>query len=75
MVTIAHFYEQTQAHLVKAFLEGSGIECFLLDENMATIGLYTKTIGGFRLSVCKEDEIRALEALEIYYRREADKED
>lgn len=68
MVVLQRFHDTTEAHMVRAFLEGSGIQCSLWDENIVTLEwMYSHAVGGVRLCVSPEDELRALELLEVYY--------
>ena len=68
MVTIAKFNSVNDAFLAKSKLEGSGIEAFIPDENLASLNwLYTGAMGGVRLEVSEEDKDRAIEILDLTY--------
>jgi hypothetical protein len=64
MKTVARVLWMHEADLLRARLEGGGIEVFIPDEGMATAQpLIGNTLGGIRIQVCDEDEERALEIL------------
>lgn len=63
-VTLKTFNEATSAHILKATLEGNGIECYLFDENIVTVNpLYSNLVGGIKLKVSTADYDLALQIL------------
>ena len=57
-----------EANLVKTLLEGSGIEVFLQDANLA--GLYPYALGGIKLAVRKDYAGKAESVLKEYRAKE-----
>ena len=60
LVTLKAFDNLPEAHLLRSKLESEGITCYLFDEYLITLNpLYNLTIGGIRLNVNQEDQVRA----------------
>ena len=56
IVVFDSFYDPIKANIIKGLLDSYGIECFLSDENMATIySQYSPAIGGVKLNVFEKD--------------------
>lgn len=56
MTTLARFQVPEEAHLVRVYLEGMGIESFVLDEHVIQWFWHlSNALGGVRLSVSEED--------------------
>ncbi len=49
-VTVATFFNPTQAHLARLRLEAAGIDCVILDEHMAS-HVFALAVGGIKLQV------------------------
>jgi hypothetical protein len=64
LVTIATYFQHSEALLARMRLESSGIECILIDEHLCRIdwGL-APALGGIKLQVREEDAPRAAEIL------------
>jgi hypothetical protein len=63
IVVYESFIDPIKANIVKGLLDSYGIECFLSDENMATLNaMYCPAIGGVKLNVFEKeiDQINAL---------------
>src|SRR3954466_12001921 len=55
-VTVAAFWQPTEAHLARLKLESEGIDCFLSDENIVTTyWLYANAVGGVKLLARERD--------------------
>lgn len=66
LVTIAHFRDLPEALLAKGALESSGINCFLIDDNVVRMDwFYANAIGGIRLQVEELDVGSAQEILHL----------
>jgi len=64
-VTVATFWQPTQAHIARLKLEAEDIPCVLLDENLvATDWLYANAAGGIKLQVPQDQATRAADLLE-----------
>ncbi|MBA3639029.1 MAG: DUF2007 domain-containing protein [Acidobacteria bacterium] len=64
-VVVATFLDPMEAQLALAALEGSGIEAYLDQPNMAFIAQhYTRMSGGVRLFVRAHDAVRAISLLQ-----------
>lgn len=64
MKIIAVRLKPEDAHLVRALLEGNGIPAFLRDEFTITMDpLRALAIGGVKVEVADEDEVRARDVL------------
>jgi hypothetical protein len=61
-VTLATFGDPTSAHVARLALEGQGIRCFVVDENMGTLYIPV-AVGGVKLQVAEADAERAAEIL------------
>ncbi len=62
VATAAKFKDLQEAALAKGLLESAGIDCWLIDENVA--GLYmAQIVGGIKLQVNKDDVEAAIEVL------------
>jgi rubredoxin len=60
LITLTTFEKSIDAHLVKSKLESEGIECYLFDENMATMNpLFNISIGAIKLKIKSSDEEKA----------------
>jgi hypothetical protein len=68
LITIATFYNPTQAYLLKAKLESEGIICVLNDEYMNSL-MPLSGFGGVKLQVYFSDSFRALD---LYYELQND---
>ena len=56
IVIYQSYMDPVNANIVKGLLNSYGIECFLSDENMATIySQYNQAIGGVKLNVFEKD--------------------
>jgi hypothetical protein len=65
LVTICKFRDLPEALLAKGSLESSGIECFLVDDNMVRLEwFFTYLIGGVKLQVQAEDAEAANQILD-----------
>jgi len=63
-VTIKNYSLPHEAHLAKTYLENEGIEVFLKDELTTQIyNFYSNAIGGVKLQVRPENELRAKQIL------------
>jgi hypothetical protein len=63
-VTVATFWQSTEAHIARLKLESEEIDCVLIDENLvATDWLYANAVGGIKLRVPEEDAARARQIL------------
>jgi hypothetical protein len=64
LVTVATYFQHSDALLARMRLEASGIECVLIDEHLCRIdwGL-APALGGIKLQVREEDAARAAELL------------
>jgi hypothetical protein len=64
LITVHIFTFPTEAQIAKAKLEDSGIECYLLNENLVqVIGLYSNALGGVKLQVSSQDFEQARQIL------------
>nr|WP_276901526.1 DUF2007 domain-containing protein [Pedobacter kyonggii] len=55
-VVYSTYYNPMEANIIKAKLGDSGFDCFLADENVATLNpLYNQAIGGVKLIVFERD--------------------
>ncbi len=68
LITIATFYDPTQAYLVQARLENEGITCFLNDVYMNSL-IPMGPFGGIKLQVQFADSFRAFD---IYHEMQLD---
>ncbi len=58
------YTDPIQANIVKGLLDSYGIECFLTDENMATLNaMYSQAIGGVKLNIFEKDAERVFAIL------------
>ena len=65
LVTICKFRDLPEALLAKGSLESSGIECFLVDDNMVRLDWFiSNLIGGVKLQVKAEDAETANQILD-----------
>ena len=65
LITLTTFDNAVEVHIVKARLEGEGIQSMLQDENMVALNpLYNVTLGGIKLKVLAEDVERAQAVLQ-----------
>ncbi len=72
-LTIATYWQQTEAHIARLKLESEEIDCFLLDENLvATDWLMANAVGGIKLQVRQSSVERATSLLKMLEKR-ADK--
>ena len=63
-ITVATFWQATEAHIARLKLESEEIDCVLIDENLvATDWLYANAVGGIKLRVPEADANRARELL------------
>ncbi len=59
-ITIATFWQPTEAHIARLKLESEEIDCLLIDENLvATDWLYANAVGGIKLRVPQSEATRA----------------
>jgi len=58
MITITTYYYMMDAELAKSRLEDNGIQAFIADDAMCSLG-YIVAVGGIRLQVPEEDVERA----------------
>jgi hypothetical protein len=65
LVTIRQFRDLPEALLAKGFIESTGIECFLADENIVRMDWFISNfVGGIKLQVKSDDVPAALEVLD-----------
>ncbi len=58
--TLKTFDTAIEAYILKNRLEGEGISCFILDENIVTLNpLFNFAVGGIRLQVDEKDYEKA----------------
>jgi hypothetical protein len=63
-ITIATFWQPTEAHIARLKLESEEIDCLLIDENLvATDWLYANAVGGIKLRVPEAEAGRAITIL------------
>lgn len=56
IITLETFYDPMRAHIVRARLQESGINCFLADEHTITLNpFYNNALGGIKLKVFARD--------------------
>lgn len=68
MVTVKTFDNYFTANIYLTRLQADGIPCWLYDENTVTIDpILTNAIGGIKLVVKKEDEVKAVKRLRAYH--------
>ena len=63
IITFRTYYDPMLAHIEQLRLQDSGIQCFLADENLATINpLYNNALGGIKLKVfeCDVEKCKAI---------------
>ncbi len=61
-VPVYYFQNYIDAHIIMGRLQEDGIDCWLKDENTATIApFFTNAVGGSKLMVKKSDKERAIE--------------
>ncbi|HEX3356329.1 MAG TPA: hypothetical protein VHS31_05040 [Tepidisphaeraceae bacterium] len=59
-ITVATFWQPTEAHIARLKLESEEIDCILIDENLvATDWLYANAVGGIKLRVPESEAHRA----------------
>lgn len=64
LVTIREFRDLPDALLAQGFLQSSGIECSLADDNLVRMDwFYSNAVGGIKLRVKSEDAKEAFEML------------
>ena len=55
-IVYSTYYNPMEANIIRAKLEDSGFDCFLADENLATLNpFYNQAIGGVKLIVFERD--------------------
>lgn len=65
LITLKVFDTAIEAHILKNKLEGDGILCFIMDENIVTLNpLLNFAVGGIRLQINEEDLKKAKEHLD-----------
>jgi len=65
LVTVASFDRGIDAHMARACLKQEGIECYLADEHVVSLGPhYSNVIGGVKLQVKQADVPTAVELLQ-----------
>jgi len=65
LVAVRQFRDLPEALLAKGSLESTGIECFLVDDNMVRMDWFiSNLLGGIKLAVTPEDADAAIEVLE-----------
>ena len=68
LITIRIFYNIPEALFAKGCLESSGIECYLMDDNMVRLDWFAvNVIGGIKLKVSPKDQDTALSLLNRPY--------
>ena len=70
-VTVASFWQPTEAHIARLKLESEGIACLIVDENVATNWLGAPAIGGVRLQVPDKSSNEAKAILGVHAPAEA----
>jgi hypothetical protein len=64
-LTVATFWEPTEAHIARLKLESEEIDCMILDENLvATYWFWANAVGGIKLQVREADFSSACRALQ-----------
>ena len=65
LVTVRSFRDVSQAYLGWSVLESTGIECFLIDENIVRMDWFlSNAVGGVKLRLREEDAMAAIELLD-----------
>ena len=63
-LTVATFWEPTEAHIARLKLESEDIDCMILDENLvATYWFWASAVGGIKLQVRETDFPEAMRLL------------
>lgn len=63
-IILKRFDSPVEANIVKGYLESNAVFCFLQDEHSIGLNpLYSNALGGIKLMVRVEDELRAQELL------------
>jgi hypothetical protein len=63
-ITVATFWQPTEAHIARLKLESEEIDCVLIDENLVAMDwLYANAVGGIKLRVPTNEAQRAREIL------------
>lgn len=63
-IVYSTYYNAVEANIIRARLQDSGIDCFLADENVATLNpFYNQAIGGIKLIVFERDVVLITELL------------
>ncbi len=63
-MTVATFWQPTEAHLARLKLESEEIDCVLIDENLVAMDwLYANAVGGIKLRVPESELLRARQIL------------
>ena len=66
-VPVLSFNDYIEASIVLGRLQNEGINCWLKDENSATIApFFSNSIGGIKLMVAETQAARALELIELF---------
>jgi hypothetical protein len=64
-ITIATFWQSTQAHIARLKLESEEIDCIIVDENLIAMDwLLANAAGGIKLQVPEEQAARAFQLLQ-----------
>ena len=67
LVTIGHFFDPMEAHILRARLESEGIPATVADDLLVTANWpWSVALGGAKLQVPREDEAQAREILAAY---------
>lgn len=74
-ITVRTFQNYFEAHLLLTKLQSGGVECYLKDESIVTVGPFlSHAVGGIKLIVRKENEkevLAILEEMDEAYRKTA----
>lgn len=66
-VPVISFNEYIEAHIILGRLQSEGINCWLKDENSATVTpFFSNSIGGIKLMVTTSQAARALELIDLF---------
>ena len=66
-VSVASFNDYIEANIILGRLQNEGVNCWLQDENSATITpFFSNSIGGIKLMVAESQAERATELLSLF---------
>jgi hypothetical protein len=71
-VPVSSFNDYIEANIILGRLQNEGINCWLKDENSATIApFFSNSIGGIKLMVPESQATRALELIALFKKNTA----